>query len=291
MSAAAPRLEIEVVTLFPELIRGHLAAGVVGRAVERGLVRVGTEDPRSYATDVHRTVDDRPYGGGPGMVLKVEPLATAIANAQARLPQGSPRIYLSAQGRPFTQRVARELAALPGFLLLAGRYEGVDERLLEECVDAELSIGDYVLSGGELAALVVVDATARLVPGVLGDSESAVHESFAAGASDGGGPAVSAGLLEGPQYTRPVEWRGRRVPQVLQDGNHAAIRRWRLKQALGRTLERRPELLAAREWTSEERKLLAEYEAETAHVRDAPAGGVAESKPGRASEPDANRKQ
>jgi tRNA (guanine37-N1)-methyltransferase len=248
----APRLQVEVVTLFPELVRGYLAAGVVGRALERGLVRVGTEDPRTWATDVHGTVDDRPYGGGPGMVMKVEPLATAIANAQARLPQGSPRIYLSAQGRPFTQDVARELVATGGFLLLAGRYEGVDERLVQESVDAELSIGDYVLSGGELAALVVIDATARLVPGVLGGAESAAQESFADG----------LGLLEGPQYTRPVEWRGRRVPEVLQQGNHAAIRRWRLKQALGRTWERRPELLERRVLTVEERELLDEYRRE-----------------------------
>jgi tRNA (guanine37-N1)-methyltransferase len=243
----APRLQVEVVTLFPDLVRGYLAAGVVGRALERGLVRVGTEDPRTHATDVHRTVDDRPYGGGPGMVMKVEPLATAIANAQARLPQGSPRIYLSAQGRPFTQDVARELVATGSFVLLAGRYEGVDERLVQEAVDAELSIGDYVLSGGELAALVVIDACARLVPGVLGGAESAAQESF------------SDGLLDWPHYTRPVEWRGRRVPDVLQDGNHAAIRRWRLKQALGRTWERRPGLLERRVLTVEERELLDEY--------------------------------
>lgn len=247
----APRLQVEVVTLFPEFIRGYLTAGVVGRAVESGQVRVGTEDPRTYATNVHRTVDDRPYGGGPGMVMKVEPLATAIANAQARLPQGSPRIYLSAQGRPFTQDMARELAVKGSFLLLAGRYEGVDERLVQECVDEELSIGDYVLSGGELAALVVIDAVARLVPGVLGDAESAVQESFA------------GSLLDWPHYTRPVEWRGRTVPDVLQEGNHAAIRRWRLKQALGRTWERRPELLEKRELTVEERKLLDEYRNES----------------------------
>ena len=260
-TATAPLLEVEVVTLFPELVRAQLAAGVVGRALKRGLVRVGTEDPRRYATDVHRTVDDRPYGGGPGMVLKVEPLATAVATAAARLPAGSPRIYLSAQGRSFDQAAARRLASLPGFVLLAGRYEGVDERLLEESIDEELSIGDYVLSGGELAALVVVDATARLVPGVLGAAESVAEESFGtdavpgeAGEGDGAG-----GLLDWPHYTRPAEWRGRRVPEVLQGGNHAAIRRWRLKQALGRTWRRRPELLARRDLTGEERELLAEF--------------------------------
>ena len=256
-------MQVEVVTLFPEFVRAYLAAGVVGRAVERGVLRVGTEDPRTHATDVHRTVDDRPYGGGPGMVLKVEPLATALGVAQARLPQGSPRIYLSAQGRPFTQRVARELAARPGLLLLAGRYEGVDERFIAANVDEELSIGDYVLSGGERAALVVIDAVARLLPGVLGGEHSAAFESFGAGGTvgrDGAGPvAWPAELLEGPAYTRPVEWRGRRVPAVLQEGDHAAIRRWRLKQALGRTWERRPELLARRDLTVEERGLLDEY--------------------------------
>ncbi len=251
----SPALAVEVVTLFPEFVRGYLTAGVIGRAVERGQVRVGTVDPRSFATDVHKTVDDRPYGGGPGMVMKVEPLATAIANAQARLPEGSPRIFLSAQGRPFTQAVARELAARGSFLLLAGRYEGVDERLLGECIDDELSIGDYVLSGGELAALVVIDAVARLLPGVLGGAESAAEESFAAE-----GPA--AGLLEGPQYTRPAEWRGQAVPAVLAEGNHAAIRRWRLKQALGRTWERRPELLERRGLSVQERELLDEYRRE-----------------------------
>jgi tRNA (guanine37-N1)-methyltransferase len=256
MSAAPPRLEIEVVTLFPDAVRAQLTVGVVGRAIERGVVRVGIEDPRRHATDVHRTVDDRPYGGGPGMVLKVEPLATAVGLAAARLPVGSPRICLSAQGRRFDQAAARRLATLPGFLLLAGRYEGIDERLMEELIDEELSIGDYVLSGGELAALVVVDATARLVAGVLGGAESAEQESF--GAADGG----AAGLLDWPHYTRPDEWRGRRVPEVLQGGNHAAIRRWRLKQSLGRTWQRRPELLAGRVLSSEEQALLDEYREE-----------------------------
>ena len=252
MNAATPRLAVEVVTLFPDTVRAQLAVGVVGRAIERGLVRVGAEDPRTYAQDVHRTVDDRPYGGGPGMVLKVEPLATAIAAAAARLPAGSPRIYLSAQGRPFDQAAAQRLAALPGFLLLAGRYEGVDERLVEETIDEELSIGDYVLSGGELAALVVIDATVRLLPGVLGDAESAQQESFGA----------NGALLDWPHYTRPEQWRGRRVPDVLRGGDHAAIRRWRLKQALGRSAERRPELIAGRELTNEERVLLEEYREE-----------------------------
>ena len=252
MDAVGPHLAVEIVTLFPDAVRTQLTVGVVGRAIERGLVRVGAEDPRAYAQDVHRTVDDRPYGGGPGMVLKVEPLATAIAAAAARLPAGSPRIYLSAQGRPFDQATARRLAAMPGFLLLAGRYEGVDERLIDEMVDEELSIGDYVLSGGELAALVVVDATVRLLPGVLGDAESAEQESFGA----------NGALLDWPHYTRPEAWRGRRVPDVLRGGDHAAIRRWRLKQALGRTAERRPELMAGRELTSEERVLLEEYREE-----------------------------
>jgi len=250
MNAAGPRLAVEVVTLFPDAVRAQLGVGVVGRAIERGIARVGVEDPRAYAKDVHRTVDDRPYGGGPGMVLKVEPLATAIASASARLPAGSPRIYLSAQGRRFDQAAARRLAGLGGFVLVAGRYEGVDERLVEEAIDEELSIGDYVLSGGELAALVVVDATLRLLPGVLGDADSAEQESFA------------AGLLDWPHYTRPDEWRGREVPAVLKGGDHAAIRRWRLKEALGRTAARRPDLLAGRELTSEEQRLLAEYREE-----------------------------
>src|SRR6185369_12244449 len=165
-------MHIEVVTLFPDLIRDALTVGVLGRAIERGIVSVGCEDPRAHTTDVHRTVDDRPYGGGPGMVLKPEPMLAAIRAAHARLPQGSPRIYLSAQGAPLGQAMARELAALPGFLLVAGRYEGMDERVVELGIDRELSIGDYVVSGGELGALVVIDAVARLLPGVLGDERS-----------------------------------------------------------------------------------------------------------------------
>jgi tRNA (guanine37-N1)-methyltransferase len=240
-------LRVEVVTLFPELIREHLRYGVVGRALERGLVDVNAVDPRAWATDVHRTVDDRPYGGGPGMVLKVEPLATAIRSAAERLPAGSPRIYLGADGRPFTQRDAERLASGPGMLLLAGRYEGVDQRLLDTEVDESLSIGDYVVSGGELPALVVIDAVTRLVPGALGDEASAEQDSF------------SNGLLDWPHYTRPEEWRGLRVPQVLLGGHHGDIARWRLQQALGRTWERRPDLIRARGLESGERRLLEEY--------------------------------
>lgn len=243
-------MHFEVVTLFPELIRGYLEAGVVGRATARGLLQVGTVDPRSFASDVHRTVDDRPYGGGPGMVLKPEPLAAAVRAATARVPEGSPVIALGAQGRAFDQRTAARLAALPGAVLVAGRYEGVDQRVLDALADEELSVGDYVLSGGELPALVVVDAVARLLPGVLGHEASAGQDSF------------SDGLLDWPHYTRPAEWEGRAVPEVLQAGNHEAIRRWRLKQALGRTWQMRPELLRERRLGQEERKLLEEYCAE-----------------------------
>ena len=253
------RLAIEVVTLFPEFVAGAVRVGVVGRALERGIVSVGIEDPRSHATDVHRTVDDRPYGGGPGMLLAVEPLATAIETARRRLPAGSPVLYLSAQGRPFTQARARQLADGAGFLLLAGRYEGVDERLIEELVDEELSIGDYVLSGGELAACVVIDACARLLPGVLLNERSAVEESF------------GEGLLDWPHYTRPETWRERTVPAVLRGGNHADVARWRRQQALGRTAERRPDLLERVALNDLDARLLQEYRA----ARAAPPGAAA----------------
>jgi tRNA (guanine37-N1)-methyltransferase len=268
---ATGALQVAVVTLFPELIDAYLGAGVVGRAVTRGGLKVATTDPRSFATDVHKTVDDRPFGGGPGMLMKVEPLASAIAGAAAGLPAGSPRILLSAQGECFTAEKATWLAGRPGFVLVAGRYEGVDERVLEECIDAELSIGDYVLSGGELAALVVIDAVARLLPGTLNDPASALEESFA------------DGLLEGPQYTRPEEWRGRKVPAVLRGGDHAAIARWRRKQSLGRTAERRPELIERLALGNEDRELLGEYRAERAvDERRTPDAAPAD---GRRSEP------
>jgi tRNA (guanine37-N1)-methyltransferase len=245
-------MHFEVVTLFPEAVEAVGRFGVVGRALERGLLRLGTTDPREFATDPHRTVDDRPYGGGPGMVMKVEPLRSAIRAARGRLPEGSRTVVLSPQGRVFTQAVAREYRDLPGLLLVAGRYEGIDERLVRMEADEALTVGDYVLSGGELPAMLVIDAVARLVPGVLGDENSAEEDSF------------SHGLLDCPHYTRPDVVEGLRVPGVLLSGDHEAIRRWRLKQSLGRTWMRRPELLAEREFSAEERKLLDEYIAERA---------------------------
>jgi tRNA (guanine37-N1)-methyltransferase len=248
-------MRISVVTLFPAMIREALAHGVVGRAVERGILAVEYFDPRDDATDVHRTVDDRSYGGGPGMVLKVEPLRSALRRAMAAQPAGSRRVYLGADGVRFNQCVAREARDWPGLVLVAGRYEGVDERFIERETDEQWSIGDYVLSGGELPALVVIDAIARLIPGTLGSEESAVHESF------------SDGLVDWPHYTRPPAIDGQEVPAVLMSGDHAAIRRWRLRQALGRTWLRRPELLERRDLSDEERKLLEEFKIERARGR------------------------
>ncbi len=239
-------MRFDVVTLFPgllEIIRGQ---GVTGRALERGVVRLVPWNPRDYTQDIHRTVDDRPYGGGPGMVMKVEPLRAAILAARASAPQ-SRVAYLSPQGRVLDQTAVREIARRPGLILVAGRYEGVDERLLECHVDEEWSVGDYVLSGGELPALVLMDAVIRLLPGVLGHKDSADQDSH------------SNGLLDCPHYTRPEESGGLRVPEVLLGGNHEAIRRWRLQQALGRTWLRRPELLQTRQLTEEERQLLEEF--------------------------------
>jgi tRNA (guanine37-N1)-methyltransferase len=240
-------VRIEVVTLFPALIADALRYGVLARAVERGLLSVGTEDPRAHTSDAHRTVDDRPYGGGPGMVLKPEPLCAAIDAARQRLPSGSLRIALGAQGEPLTQRRIASLARLPGMVLIAGRYEGIDERVLEFAVDQELSIGDYVLSGGELPALVLIDALARLLPGALGDERSSAEDSF------------GDGLLDWPHYTRPEVFAGARVPSVLSSGDHAAIERWRRKQSLGRTWLRRPELISRIPLDEERRLLLTEF--------------------------------
>jgi tRNA (guanine37-N1)-methyltransferase len=239
-------VKIVVVTLFPEFVEHALQFGVLGRALERGVLAVSTVNPRQFATDVHKTVDDRPYGGGPGMVMKAEPLRLAVVDAARHVPAAR-RVYLAADGAPLTQRRVAEFAALPELVLVAGRYEGVDERFVDACIDETVSVCDAVLSGGELPALVVIDAVARLLPGTLGDAESAVQDSFA------------NGLLDWPHYTRPELWDGRGVPAVLSGGNHAAIARWRLKQALGRTWQRRPDLLARRELSKEERRLLDEY--------------------------------
>jgi tRNA (guanine37-N1)-methyltransferase len=239
---------IGVVSLFPELVAPVVRFGVVGRAAERGLLTLEQVSPREFATDRHRTVDDRPYGGGPGMVLKCEPMRDAIRALRARLPQGTRELVLTAQGRPFDQALARELAAAPGMLLVSGRYEGFDERLLAE-VATEVALGDFVLSGGELAAAAVIDAVVRLLPGVLGDECSHVQDSY------------TAGLLDCPQYTRPEVIDGLAVPAVLLGGDHEAIRRWRLKQSLGRTWLRRPQLLAERALSGEERELLTEFQA------------------------------
>jgi len=240
-------MQIGVVTLFPEMVTAVAEYGVVGRAERRGLVSVDTETPREHAVDVHRTVDDRPYGGGPGMVMKYEPLAGAIAAIGRRLPRDVPVVCLSPQGRVFDQEAAKRYAALPGLILLAGRYEGIDERLIESHVDEELSLGDFVLSGGEIAAMAVIDAVVRLLPGALGDDESAVQDSF------------MQGLLDHPHYTRPELVDGRTVPEVLVSGDHGAIARWRTKQALGRTAIRRPDLLERLELDDEQRKLLDEF--------------------------------
>ncbi|NND67899.1 MAG: tRNA (guanosine(37)-N1)-methyltransferase TrmD [Halioglobus sp.] len=240
-------MHIALVSLFPDMFAAVSEHGITGRAVKDGLVTLSHSDPREYTVDVHRTVDDRPYGGGPGMLMKIDPLRQAINAAREQAGEGAQVIYLSPQGRRFDHARALELASREAIVLVAGRYEGVDERLIEAEVDEELSIGDYVLSGGELAAMVVIDAVTRQLPGALGHAASAAEDSYA------------EGLLDCPHYTRPEEYEGRAVPEVLLSGNHEAIRLWRLKQSLGRTYERRPELLKARGLSEEEQTLLAEY--------------------------------
>jgi tRNA (guanine37-N1)-methyltransferase len=236
-----------IVSLFPEWVFQVGEYGVVGRARDEGLISLFACNPRDFAGDVHRTVDDRPYGGGPGMVLKYEPLAAAVADLKTRLPDGCPVVSLSPQGRLFDQALAQEFAALPGMILLAGRYEGIDERVVVDLVDEELSLGDFVLSGGEIAAMAVIDAVTRLLPAVLGDAESAQQDSF------------MQGLLDHPHYTRPDEIGGHKVPAVLLSGDHVAIERWRKKQALGRSYLRRPDLLRNMELDREQRLLLDEF--------------------------------
>jgi tRNA (guanine37-N1)-methyltransferase len=241
----------DIVTIFPAMIEAPLAAGIIGRAIERGTLDVTVRDLRAFTTDRHRVVDDVPYGGGPGMVLKPEPIFRALDAIEAE--RGAPLtvILTSPQGRPFTQADAQRLSGCDHVVLLCGRYEGFDDRVRER-VTEELSIGDYILTGGELPALVILDAVARFVPGVVGDEQSVADESF------------SRGLLDFPQYTRPAEVDALRVPDVLLSGNHAAIRRWRKKEALSRTLERRPDLLAAANLDEEEEAILKELQ----HGRD-----------------------
>ena len=242
-------IRFDVVTLFPEMFAAVAGSGITGRALERGLWALTTWNPRDFTTDNYRTVDDRPYGGGPGMVMLAEPLERTLD--AVKTAGGGRVIYLSPQGRKLDHRRVMELVREEAGTLLCGRYEGVDERLLKRRVDEEISIGDFVLSGGELAAMALMDAVVRQLPGALGDSSSLVEESFA------------DGLLDCPQYTRPELYRGERVPEVLLSGHHENIRRWRLKQALGRTWVRRPDLLAVRKLNDEESRLLDEFQQES----------------------------
>ncbi len=239
-------MRIDLVTLFPQMVTDLLGFGVTGRALDSGVFELGVWNPRDYTQDRHRTVDDRPYGGGPGMLMKIEPLRQAIAAARQVNPAAKV-VYMSPQGRRFDQPLAREVVQQPGLILVAGRYEGIDERLIGLEVDEEWSIGDYVLSGGETAAMVVVDAVTRLLPGALGHQDSAEQDSF------------SVGLLDCPHYTRPENYQGMQVPPVLLSGDHAAIRRWRLKQSLGRTWLRRPDLLQAMSLDKQQQQLLDEF--------------------------------
>jgi tRNA (guanine37-N1)-methyltransferase len=239
-------VKVGVVTLFPEMLKSITDFGVVGRATRQGLLQVTGYNPRDFTQDKHRTVDDRPYGGGPGMLMKVQPLRDAIS--QAKIELGQPRvIYLSPQGRRLDQAGVVELAKLESLVLVAGRYEGIDERLIGTDIDEEWSLGDFVLSGGELAAMTFIDAVARLLPGVLGHAESALEDSFA------------QGLLDCPHYTRPEMVAGMPVPKVLLSGDHAAIARWRMQQQLGRTWQRRPDLLEQMTLTQEQEQSLAEF--------------------------------
>jgi len=240
-------MRIDVITLFPESLQGLTDLGVTGRAIRDGRVVLKTWNPRDFATDRHRTVDDRPYGGGPGMVMAVEPLGSTIAAAKKEHASGTLVSLLSPQGRRLDQAGVDELAGRQGLILVCGRYEGIDERLIESAIDEQWSIGDYVISGGELAAAVVIDAVTRLIPGVLGHEQSAVEDSFV------------DGVLDHPHYTRPEVAGGKTVPEVLLSGDHEAIRRWRRKQALGRTWLLRPDLLEGRQMDEEAELLLQEF--------------------------------
>jgi len=245
-------MRFDVVTLFPEMVESVAGVGVLGRAIKNGQIQLNSWNPRDYTQDKHRTVDDRPYGGGPGMLMKVEPLKAAIEDAKQSAADHKV-IYMSPQGKPVTQQAVQQLADEPGLILIAGRYEGIDERIIDAYVDEEWSIGDYVLSGGELPALVLIDAVARMIPGVLGDENSAQQDSF------------MQGLLDCPHYTRPEEIDGQTVPDVLLSGHHRDIERWRLQQSLGRTWLRRPDLLAALNLNDEQKQLLDDFKK---HIND-----------------------
>jgi len=252
-------VRIDIVTIFPRMIEAGLAEGILARGIQRGLLTVATRDLREFTDDRHRTVDDVPYGGGPGMVLKPEPLFRAVEAIERS--SGAPQsvVLVSPHGRPFSQVEATRLAALERIVILCGRYEGIDDRVREHLATEELSIGDYVLSGGELPALVIVDALARLIPGVVGDEDSVAGDSF------------SRGILDYAHFTRPAEFRGWKVPDVLVSGHHGEIRKWRKRQALELTLERRPELLADAELDMEEQDILRELmerKKGAAHGRD-----------------------
>lgn len=244
-------MHFHVVSIFPEMVSVAASYGVTGRALERGLVSLSVWNPRDYTQDKHKTVDDRPYGGGPGMVMKYQPLLDAVNAAKQLKPLIKSRVVcLGPQGRQMTQELLQEVTLDEQLILIAGRYEGIDERFIEHVCDEEWSLGDYVISGGELASLIVIDAVTRLIPGVLGDEESAKQDSHA------------EGLLDCPHYTRPENGQLGDVPEVLLGGNHAAIKRWRMKQALGRTWLRRPELLQKLELSAEQEALLEEFRTE-----------------------------
>ena len=243
-------MRFDVVTLFPELVCSAANHGVTGKAIDRGIVGLSLWNPRDYTHDIHKTVDDRPYGGGPGMVMKYQPLHEAVTRAK-QVSQGTAKVvYLSPQGRPITQALLSEASQLSQLILIAGRYEGIDERFVQLDCDEEWSLGDYVISGGELAALVVIDAITRLLPGVLGDAESAKQDSH------------MDGLLDCPHFTRPEQLEGVSVPNVLLSGNHAEISRWRMKQSLGRTWQRRPDLLIKKQLSAEQEILLRQFKNE-----------------------------
>ncbi len=243
-------MRIDVISLFPPMFEAVSAHGITGRAVKNGLLTLRVWNPRDYTEDKHRSVDDRPYGGGPGMVMMIEPLERAIRAARGEQGKTAKVMYLSPQGRQLDHAAVLELSKREGMILLAGRYEGIDERLLETEVDEEWSIGDYFLAGGELAAMVLIDAVTRQLPGALGDEDSAQQDSFV------------EGLLDCEHYTRPEEYAGQKVPEVLLSGDHAKIRRWRLKQSLGRTWLRRPDLLERLTLNTEQKQLLEEFQRE-----------------------------